>query len=152
MSEILKSWALGLCAVSLLSAAAQAAAGRSRQTAGVRFAEAMAAALVILAPLRGGAVILPELRPDPGTALTGVQAEADRLTARQVEEYIEAEAAARGIDCRACAECETADGAFFLRTLRLEYGQTVTDGEKEAFTREMAQAFRLDAAVQEAYP
>ena len=145
MSDILKSWALGLCAVGLLSAAAQAAAGRGRQTAAIRLLEAMAAALVLLAPLRNAALRLPDAWESAADGFSAVQETADRLTAKQVEAYIEAEAAARGITCTAQAKCETADGVFYLRALRLRCSPETAQEEKDAFKQEMAQAFRIDA-------
>ncbi len=144
MSEILKSWALGLCAVSLLSAAAQAAVGKGRQTAALRLVEAMAAALVLLVPLRTVRIVLPDLGSDLSDSLSAVQADADRLTARQVEIYIENEAAARGLSCTAQAACETADGVFYLHALRLHYALDAACEEKAAFAQAMAQAFGLD--------
>lgn len=144
MSGILREMALGLCAVSLISAAAQAAAGKGRQTAAVRLIEAMAAALVLLAPLGKAAPQLPDLQAQTQDALSAVQESADRMTARQVERYIEDEAAARGISCTAQAECEAADGVFYLRSLRLRFAQSVSEEERQAFRQEMAQAFRLE--------
>ena len=73
-----------------------------------------------------------------------MQESADRMTARQVERYIGDEAAARGISCTAQAECETADGVFYLRSLRLRFAQSVPEEERQAFRQEMAQAFRLE--------
>ncbi|MBQ3880408.1 MAG: hypothetical protein II727_08895 [Oscillospiraceae bacterium] len=153
MSEILKSWVLGLCAVSLLSAAAQAAVGKGKYADLLRLIAALSAAIVIAAPVRAGRAALAREIGDVQTffslsrAPDSAKAQADALTARQIEAYIAALGEELGAECTAKAECESDDGVFYLRALRVHFEEGTKTPDKARALAAFAQALGVDKTL-----
>lgn len=152
MSEVIRVWVLGICAVSLITAAATAMLGEGKASVAVRLAGTAAIVLVILFPLK-------ENRPDltdefsafahrlaAPDVLNEMTAQAGDECARSIETYIAELAAEQNIVCKPQVDCRITDGAVYLETCRLEFSGTDEAARRE-FIQVVAASLGIDAAM-----
>lgn len=150
MSEIIRTWVLGICAVSLITAAASAAVGEGRQAGILRLIGAAATVLVLLAPLKStDADLYEEFNAfrdafSESTELEEIRVQAGEMAAQRIESYILKQAQQQAITCDAQARCTYTDGAFYLDSCCIVYQTQLTAAQQAAFEESIAQALGVD--------
>ncbi len=150
MSEIISTWVLGICAVSLITAAASAAVGEDRQAGVLRLIGAAATVWILFAPLKADGVNWSqEFAAFQNTlieteALHEMTQQAQEMAAQRIEAYIEQEAEQNGIICTVQAACNYTEGAFYLEFCQITYETPLQEQERMAFETKIAQALGVD--------
>ena len=147
MTQLIRNWALGICAVSLFSCLAMAAVGDSRLKNVIKLITAAAVAAVLLSPFHtwqtpdapaSAAVPLPQADMDE------LRRSAERMCEQRIEQYVSELAESRGIACSCRAKCSYKDGRFSLEQCTVVFGKDYDDAYRRAFIAEAAKGIGID--------
>ena len=147
MMQIIRSWALGVCAVSLFSCLAMAAVGDGRLKNVIKLITAAALAAVLLSPIRTWQP--PDApgitaAPLPQADMDDLRRSAERMCEQRIERYVSELAEDCGIVCSCRAKCSYSDGRFSLEQCTVVFGNDYDAAVRQTFIAEAAQGIGID--------